>query len=111
LAIFSKQLAATLRAMISLLKNYKWFVALTLSLVLGLSSVVVSAHSHFDSLGEHQSLNCDICILPSLAATASIDTAIDHPVVQKTLAVQIGASIPRSKIQSTNPARAPPQHL
>ena len=95
----------------SILKNYKWFFAITLCLALGLGTAVVSAHSHIDGNSGHLDPSCDICILPSMAATASIDTAIDHPLVQKTIAVQIGASVPRSKIQSNNPARAPPQRL
>jgi hypothetical protein len=111
LQVFSKQLADTICGMSSLLKNYKWIFAITLSLALGLGSAVVSAHSHIDGNGEHQSPSCDICILPSLAATASVDTAIDHPLVQKTTAIQIGASIPRARVQSSNLARAPPQHL
>jgi|TARA_B110000503_G_scaffold11406_2_gene15485 hypothetical protein len=95
----------------SILKNYKWFFAIMLCLALGLGTAVVSAHSHIDGNSGHLDPSCDICILPSIAATVSVDTAIDHPLVQKTTAIQIDASIPRTRVQSSNLARAPPQHL
>jgi hypothetical protein len=91
------------------LKNYKWFFAITLSLVLGLGSVIASAHTHFDS--EHQNSSCELCVLPTIASVASIDTAIDHPPVSPVAAIQIDLSIPCAAVQSNNLARAPPKHL
>ena len=91
------------------LKNYKWFFALTLSLILGLGFTVASAHTHFDS--EHQNSSCELCVLPTIASIASIDTAVDHPPVSPVAAIQINLSIACAAVQSNNLARAPPQHL
>jgi len=91
------------------IENYKWFFALTLSLILGLGSTVASAHTHFDS--EHQNSSCELCVLPTIASVASIDTAIDHPPVSPVAATQINLSIACAAVRSNNLARAPPKHL
>ena len=107
--VFSKQLADTISFMRFAVKNYKWFFALTLSLILGLGSAVASAHTHTDS--EHQNSSCELCVLPTIASVASIDTAVDHPPVSPVAASQINLRIACAAVQSNNLARAPPNHL
>jgi len=91
------------------LKNYKWFFAITLSLVLGLGSAAVSAHTHSES--EQHNNSCELCVLPTIASLASTDTSIDHPPISPVAAIQIDLSIPCAAAQSNNLARAPPKHL
>ncbi|MGB0450459.1 MAG: DUF2946 family protein [Porticoccaceae bacterium] len=51
------------------MNNYRWIVAAALSLILGLGSVVTSAHSHIDDHidgsisgnSDHQEGSCSIC--------------------------------------------------
>jgi len=68
------------------MKNYRWIVAVALSLFLGLGSVVTSAHSHIDGDRDHQEGSCSICFQES--------TVIVNPDTSATIVVRPTASKP-----------------
>jgi len=94
------------------MKNYRWIVAVALSLILGLGSVVTSAHSHIDgptdSNSEHLEGSCSICFQES--------TVIVNPDISAIiLAVPSATAIAFSKAKPAQTfsfylSRAPPSN-
>jgi hypothetical protein len=98
------------------MKNYRWIVAAALSLILGLGSVVTSAHSHIDDHidgsingnSDHQEGSCSICFQES-TVIVSADTSANFLFIPAAPAIVSSTGKPAEKF-SFYLSRAPPSN-
>jgi len=90
------------------MKNYRWIVAVALSLILGLGSVVTSAHSHIDGDRDHQEGSCSICFQESTVIVNPDSSAAI--LVAPTVAIAVFSTAKSSQKFSLYLSRAPPSN-
>jgi hypothetical protein len=102
------------------MKNYRWIVAAALSLILGLGSVVSSAHNHIDDHidghidgsindnSDHQEGSCSICF-QEFTVILSADTSASILVIPAATAIVSSTVKPAQKF-SFYLSRAPPSN-
>jgi hypothetical protein len=98
------------------MKNYRWIVAIALSLILGLGSVVTSAHSHIDdpfngpidSNSDHLESSCSICFQES-TVIVNPDTSATILVIPTVSTAVFSTAKPAQKF-SLYLSRAPPSN-
>ena len=98
------------------MKNYRWIVATALSLMLGLGSVVTSAHSHIDAPADelidgnsdHQEGSCSICF-QELTVIVSPDISASILVIPTVTKTVLSTVNPLQKF-SLYLSRAPPSN-
>ena len=98
------------------MKNYRWIVAAALSLILGLGSVVTSAHNHIDDHidgsindnSDHQEGSCSICF-QEFTVIVSADTSASILVIPAATAIVSSTGKPAQKF-SFYLSRAPPSN-
>ena len=98
------------------MKNYRWIVAAALSLILGLGSVVTSAHSHIDDHidgsingnSDHQEGSCSICFQESTVIVNPDSSATI--LVTPTVATAVFSTAKPAEKFSLYLSRAPPSN-
>jgi hypothetical protein len=98
------------------MNNYRWIVALALSLILGLGSVATSAHNHIDDHidgsingnSSHQEGSCSICFQES-TVIVNPDTSATILVVPTVAKAVFSTAKPAEKF-SLYLSRAPPSN-